>query len=52
MLALTFMSVGALPVGKGVFATERLPWFVGLTLLSPAVGAWLVRAQPWAGGSR
>ncbi len=48
MLALTFMSVGgALPfVGKGVFDTKRLPWFVGLTLLSSAVGAWLVTLVP------
>ena len=48
MLALTFMSVGgALPfVGKGVFDTKRLPLFVALTLLSSAVGAWLVTLLP------
>lgn len=48
MLALTFMSVGgALPfVGKGAFDTKRLPLFVGLTLLSSAVGAYLVTLLP------
>ncbi len=48
MLALTFMSVGgALPfVGKNVFDTKRLPLFVGLTLLSSAVGAYLVTLLP------
>lgn len=48
MLALTFMSIGgALPfVGKGQFDTRRLPLFVVLTLLSSAVGAWLVTLVP------
>ncbi len=48
MLALTFMSVGgALPfIGKGAFDRERLPLFVGLTLLSSAVGAYLVTLLP------
>lgn len=48
MLALTFMSVGgALPfIGKGAFDTKRLPPFVGLTLLSSAVGAFLVTLVP------
>ena len=48
MLALTFMSIGgALPfVGKNVFDTKRLPLFVGLTLLSSAVGAYLVTLLP------
>lgn len=48
MLALTFMSIGgALPfVGKGVFDRRRLPLFVLLTLLSSAVGAWLVTLVP------
>ncbi len=48
MLALTFMSVGgALPfIGKGAFDTKRLPLFVGLTLLSSAVGAYLVTLLP------
>lgn len=48
MLALTFMSIGgALPfIGKGVFDTKRLPLFVALTLLSSAVGAWLVTLVP------
>lgn len=48
MLALTFMSIGgALPfVGRGVFDTARLPLFVGLTLLSSAVGAYLVTLLP------
>lgn len=48
MLALTFMSVGgALPfIGKGVFDTKRLPLFITLTLLSSAVGAWLVTLVP------
>lgn len=48
MLALTFMSVGgALPfVGKGVFDRRRLPLFVLLTLLSSAIGAYLVTLIP------
>ncbi len=48
MLALTFMSIGgALPfVGKNVFDRQRLPLFIVLTLLSSAIGAWLVTLVP------